>query len=149
MDLVEQRRLLNRKGSDADMKQWKKVKVFEDLTRESSVTFSEPYTELMIISENLKGNNGSQLMKFLNGHMVGGQNGDISSTTGYNCVDFIECISDGFIKNIHMQNQQYSISIMGNLVCAINNIVESEITSLRLAPQYGSFSGGKATVYAR
>lgn len=25
----------------------------------------------------------------------------------------------------------------------------SEISSLRLAPQYGSFSGGKATVYAR
>lgn len=77
MDLVRERGLLGRKGSDVDMKQWKKVKVFEDLTKESSVTFTEPYTELMIISENLKGENGSQLMKFLNGQMVSGQNVDL------------------------------------------------------------------------
>lgn len=129
--------------------EWKKVKVFEDLTQESSVTFDEPYTELIIISENLKGENGSQLIKYLNNRMIGGQNGDISSSTGFNCIDFIECVTDGCIKNTHLQKQQYSISTMGTSTCAIYNIGESEITSLRLAPQYGSFSGGKATIYAR
>lgn len=149
MDLVRERGLLGRKGSDVDMKQWKKVKVFEDLTQESSVTFSEPYTELMIISENVKAEDNSQLYKYLNNNKaVSGQNGDLKMT-GCNCVDFIECISDGFIKNTHMQKQQYSISTMGAVTCAIYNIGESEITSLRLAPQYGSFSGGKATVYAK
>lgn len=130
-------------------RKWKKVKVFEDLTQESSVTFDEPYTELMIISENLKGENGSQLIKHINNKMIGGQNGDISSTTGYNCVDIIECIADGFIKNTHMQKQGYTISTIGVVSSCISNIGESEITSLRLAPQYGSFSGGKATIYAR
>lgn len=148
MDLVRERGLLGRKGSDADMKQWKKVKVFEDLTQESSVTFSEPYTELMIISENVKAEDNLQLYKFINNKAVSGQNGDLKMT-GCNCVDFIECIADGFIKNTHMQKQGYTISTIGAVSSGIFNIGESEITSLRLAPQYGSFSGGKATVYAR
>lgn len=151
MDLVRKRALMSdRKGSDEDMKQWKKVKVFEDLTHESSVTFDEPYTELVIISENVKAEDNSQLYKYLNNKavIVNGQNGDLAMT-GFNCIDFIECIADGFIKNTHMQKQKYSVSIMGDVAGAIYNIGESEITSLRLAPQYGSFSGGKATVYAR
>lgn len=130
-------------------KEWKKVKVFEDLTKESSVTFDEPYTELIIISENLKGENGSQLIKHLNNKFVGGQNNDISSTTEYNCVDFIECIADGIVKAAHMQKQQYSISTVGVISCGIFNIGVSEITSLRLSPQYKTFTSGKATVYAR
>lgn len=151
MDLVRERALMTtRKGSDADMKQWKKVKVFENLTKESSVTFNEPYTELMIISENVKAKeDGSQLMKYINNTAVSGQNGDLKSTVGHNCVDFIECIADGYIRNTHMQKQQYSISTMGNVACAIHNIGESEITNLRLAPQYGNFASGKVTVYAR
>ena len=150
MDLVRERMLMaDRKGSDADMKQWKKVKVFEDLTKESSVTFSEPYTELMIISENLKGDNGVQLIKYLNNKAVGGQNGDISSTTGYNCIDFFECITDGIVKNTHIQKQQYAISTVSVISCGIFNIGVSEITSLRLSPQYKTFTSGKATVYAR
>lgn len=146
MDLLEYRRLLN--NGVENMKEWKKVKVFEDLIQESSVTFSEPYTELMIISENVKAEDNSQLFIHLNGQAVSGQNGDLKMT-GCNCVDFIECIADGFIKRNHMQKLQYSVSIMGNVACAVYNIGESEISSLRLAPQYGSFSGGKATVYAR
>lgn len=149
MDLVRERGLLGRKGSDADMKEWKKVKVFEDLTKESSVTFNEPYTELMIISENLKGDNGAQLIKYLNNKIVSGQNGDISSTTGYNCIDFFECIADGFVKNTHMQRQEYSISTVGAITSGLFNIGVSEITSLRLSPQYKTFTSGKATVYAR
>ena len=150
MDLVRERGLLGRKGSDADMKQWKKVKVFEDLTKESSVTFDEPYTELIIISENLKcGENGAQLMKYLNNKIVGGQNGDISSTTGYNCIDFIECIIDGYIKNTHIQKQQYPVYGLSASFCSVTNIGVSEITSLRLSPQYKTFTSGKATVYAR
>ena len=90
MDLIRERMLMTKKASDADMKRWKKVKVFEDLAQESSVTFDEPYTELIIISENIKGESGSQLMKFLNGQMVSGQNGDISSTIGFNCIDIIK-----------------------------------------------------------
>lgn len=131
------------------MKEWKKVKVFEDLTQESSVTFSEPYTELMIISENLKGDNGAQLIKYLNNKIIGGQNGDISSTTGYNCIDFFECIVDGFVKNTHMQRQGYSISTIGTITSSLFNIGVSEITSLRLSPQYKTFTSGKATIYAR
>lgn len=149
MDLVRERELLGRKGSDADMKQWKKVKVFEDLTKESSVTFSEPYTELIIISENLKGENESQLMKFLNGKMVSGQNGDISSTTGFNCIDIIKCIADGYIKNTHVQKQQYPALGLGASYCGLTNIGVSEITSLRIAPQYKTLTSGKATVYAK
>lgn len=131
------------------MKQWKKVKVFEDLTKESSVTFDEPYTELIIISENLKGENGSQLMKFLNNQIVSGQNGDISSTTGFSCIDIIECIADGYIKNTHVQKQQYPVLGIGASYCGLTNISVSEITSLRIAPQYKIFTSGKATVYAR
>lgn len=149
MDLIRERGLLGRKGSDTDMKQWKKVKVFEDLTKESSVTFSEPYTELMIISENLKGENGSQLMKFLNDQMVSGQNGDISSTTGFNCIDIIKCIADGYIKNTHVQKQQYPALGLGVSYCGLINIGVSEITSLKIAPQYKTFTSGKATVYAK
>lgn len=151
MDLARERMLMaDRKGSDADMKQWKKVKVFEDLTKESSVTFDKPYTELVIISENLKcGENGAQLMKYLNNKMVGGQNGDISSTTGYNCIDFIECIIDGYIKNTHLQKQQYPLYGLGASFCSLTNIGVSEITSLRLSPQYKTFTSGKVTVYAR
>lgn len=150
MDLVRERGLLGRKGSDVDMKQWKKVKVFEDLTKESSVTFDEPYTELVIISENLKcGENGAQLMKYLNNKLVGGKNGDISSTTGYNCIDFIECIIDGYIKNTHLQKQQYPVYGLDASFCSLTNIGVSEITSLRLSPQYKTFASGKATVYAR
>lgn len=151
MDLARERMLMaDRKGSDVDMKQWKKVKVFEDLTKESSVTFDEPYTELIIISENLKGGeNGSQLMKYLNNTLIGGQNGDISSTTGYNCIDFIECITDGYIKNVHLQKQQYPIMGLSATFCGLVNIGASEITSLRIAPQYKTFTSGKATVYAR
>lgn len=149
MDLVRERMLMsNRKESDVDMKQWKKVKVFEDLTKESSVTFSESYTELMIISENVKAEDNSQLYIYLNGQAVSGQNGDLKMT-GCNCVDFIEYISDGFIKRNHMQKQGYAISIVGAVSSGIFNIGTSEITSLRLVPQYGSFSGGKATVYAK
>ena len=119
MDLAERRRLLmsNRKGSDVDMKEWKKVKVFEDLTQESSVTFDEPYTELIIISENLKGENGSQLIKYINNAFVGGRNDDISSTIGFNCIDFIECVTDGYIKNTHVQKQQYPVMGIGNSYC--------------------------------
>ena len=150
MDLVRERGLLGRKGSDADMKQWKKVKVFEDLTKESSVTFDEPYTELVIISENLKcGENGAQLMKYLNNKLVGGQNGDISSTTGYNCVDFFECICGEYVKNTHVQRQAYPILGASNPVVGILGFPFSEITSLRIAPQYQTFTSGKATVYAK
>lgn len=131
------------------MKHWKKVKVFEDLTKESSVTFDEPYTELIIISENLKGENGSQLMKYLNNQIVSGQNGDISSATGFNCIDFIECITDGYIKNTHMQRQQYPALGLNASFCGLINIGDSKITSLRIAPQYQTFISGKATVYAR
>lgn len=131
------------------MKHWKKVKVFEDLTKESSVTFDEPYTELIIISENLKGENGSQLMKYLNNRIVSGQNGDISSTTGFNCIDFIECITDGYIKNTHMQRRQYPTLGLNASFCGLINIGDSKITSLRIAPQYQTFISGKATVYAR
>lgn len=131
------------------MKQWKKVKVFEDLTQESSVTFEEPYTEMIIISENLKGYNGSQLMKYLNNHLVSGQNGDISSSTGCSCIDIIECIADGYIKNTHVQKQQYPVLGLGNSYCGLMNISVSEITSLTIAPQYKIFASGKATVYAR
>lgn len=148
MDLVRERGLLGRKGSDT-VKEWKKVKVFEDLTKESSVTFSEPYTELMIISENLKGENKSQLIKFLNGQMVSGQNGDISSTTGFNCIDIIKCVADGYIKNTHVQKQQYPALGLGASYCGLTNIGASEITSLRIAPQYKTFTSGKATVYAK
>ena len=151
MDLARERMLMaDRKGSDADMKQWKKVKVFEDLTKESSVTFDEPYTELIIISENLKGEeNGLQLMKFLNGQMVSGQNGDISSTTGFNCIDIIKCVADGYIKNTHVQKNQYPALGLGASYCGLTSIGASEITSLRIAPQYQTFISGKATVYAR
>lgn len=148
MDLVEHRRLLNRKGSD-NVKEWKKVKVFEDLTKESSVTFTEAYTELIIISENLKGESGSQLMKFINGKLLSGQNGDISSTTGFNCIDIIKCVTDGYIQNTHLQRQQYPVSGLGAACSGLMNISVSEITSLRIAPQYNTFTSGKATVYAR
>lgn len=150
MDLARERMLMaDRKGSDVDMKQWKKVKVFEDLTKESSVTFDEPYTELIIISENLKGENGSQLMKYLNNRIVSGQNGDISSTTGFNCIDIIKCIADGYIKNTHVQKQQYPVHVLSASFGSLTNIGVSEITSLRLSPQYNTFTSGKATVYAR
>ena len=149
MDLIRERMLMTKKASDADMKRWKKVKVFEDLAQESSVTFDEPYTELLIISENLRGENGSQLIKYLNNKMICGQNGDISSTTGYNCVDFIECITDGYIKNVHLQKQQYQISTLSINTYGLMNIGISEITSLKLSPQYKTFISGKATVYAR
>lgn len=145
-ELLLRRKLLN-KGSET-VKEWKKVKVFEDLTQESSVTFSEPYTELMIISENVKAEDNSQLYIYLNGQAVSGQNGDLKMT-GCNCVDFIECIADGFIKRNHMMKQGYAISTVSAVSSGIFNIGTSEISSLRLAPQYGSFSGGKATVYAR
>ena len=145
-ELLLRRKLLN-KGVE-NVKEWKKVKVFEDLTQESSVTFSEPYTELMIISENVKAKDNSQLYIYLNGQAVSGQNGDLKMT-GCNCVDFIECIADGFIKRDHMMKQGYAISIVGAVSSGIFNIGTSEISSLRLTPQYGSFSGGKATVYAR
>ena len=147
MDLVRERALMTtRKGSDADMKQWKKVKVFEDLTKKSSVTFDEPYTELMIISENLKGENGSQLMKFLNGQMVSGQNGDISSTTGFNCIDIIKCVADGYIRNTHLQRQQYPATGLNDAFVGLFNISSTEMTSLRLTPQYGNFLSGKAAI---
>lgn len=149
MDLIRERMLMTKKASDADMKRWKKVKVFEDLAQESSVTFDEPYTELIIISENIKGESGAQLMKYLNNKLVCGQNGDISSTTGYNCIDFIECIIDGYIKNTHLQKQQYPVYGLGASFCSLTNIGVSEITSLRLSPQYKTFTSGKATVYAR
>lgn len=148
MDEILRHIIFSRTGS-GNVNQWKKVKVFEDLTQESSVTFDEPYTELIIISENLKGENGSQLIKYLNDHFVGGHNGDISSTAGYNCIGFIECIADGFVKATHMQKQQYPISTVGVISCCISNIGVSEITSLRLSPQYNTFTSGKGTVYAR
>lgn len=151
MDLVRERGLLGRKGSDVDMKQWKKVKVFEDLTQESSITFDEPYTELIIISENVKGKeDGSQLIKYINDTgYVNGQNGDLKSTVGYNCVDFIECIADGYIRNTHLQRQQYPITGLNNAFVGLFNISSAEMTSLRLTPQYGNFLSGKATIYAR
>lgn len=148
MDEILRHIILSRTGSD-NVKEWKKVKVFEDLTQESSVIFSEPYTELIIISENLKGENGSQLIKFLNGQMVSGQNGDISSTTGFNCIDIIKCVADGYIQNTHVQKQQYPALGLGASYCGLASIGASEITSLRIAPQYKTFTSGKATVYAR
>ena len=140
--------IFSRTGS-GNVNKWKKVKVFEDLTQESSVTFDEPYTELIIISENLKGENGAQLMKYINNVHVDGQNGDISSTTGFNCIDFIECVTDGYIKNTHVQRKQYPVLGLSNSYSGLANIGVSEITSLRIAPQYKTFTSGKATVYAR
>lgn len=149
MDELLRHIIFSRKTGSDNVKEWKKVKVFEDLTQESSVIFSDPYTELIIISENLKGENGSQLIKYLNNQMISGQNGDISSTTGFNCIDFIECITDGYIRNTHLQRQQYPTLGLGASFCSLANIGTSEFTSLRIAPQYKTFISGKATVYAR
>ena len=73
----------------------------------------------------------------------------IFSTTGFNCIDFIECIADGYIKNTHVQKQQYHALVIGNSYCGLTNIGVSEITSFRIAPQYQTFTSGKATVYTR
>lgn len=150
MDLVEQRRLLNRKGSAVDMNTWEKVGESSDVVNEQSVILSKPCTEIIIVGEGFKALQNAQIHLMINNSIhVNGSNDNLNTSNPSYYIAKLKVCGYGIIAELRANG--YFLTTFVSQLTAIIKADIAEITSVKMIANNtgNAFTSGKFEIWGR